>query len=103
MRSFPTFLLSTTESNLVLCSCCEAVLTKFPCHAVSISSSRLRAAIGHPRSRMALWFNLLTTLLIEGTALAQSPAAVFDLTAQEHASVSLNPDNVLEPVAFRSV
>ena len=28
------FLLSTAESELIQCSCCEAVLTAFPCHAV---------------------------------------------------------------------
>ena len=33
----------------------------------------------------------------------QSPAAASDQTAQVRKSVSLNLDNVLEPVAFRSV
>ena len=61
-RCFPTFLLSKAQSNLNQCSCCEAVLTTFPCHAVSISCSRLRAAIGHPCFRMALRLNLIFNL-----------------------------------------
>ena len=32
---YPAFLPSKAESNLISCSCCEAVLTMFPCYAVS--------------------------------------------------------------------
>ena len=35
MMSDPVFLSSKAESNLISCSCCEAVLTTFPCYAVS--------------------------------------------------------------------
>ena len=54
MRSFPTFLLSMAESNLILRSCCEAVLTTFACQAVSLPRSRLSVVSRQSRSRMAL-------------------------------------------------
>ena len=33
---YPVFLPSRAESTLILCSCCEAVLTTFPCYVVSV-------------------------------------------------------------------
>ena len=83
MGSFPAFLLSMAESNLILRSCCEAAFTTFPCNAVSLPA--FVWLVGSPRSRMALRTNLII-LQTDCAALAQSPAAVSDVTATKSAS-----------------
>ena len=100
-ETLPTFLLSMAESNLILRSCREAMTTTSPCYAVNSPCSRLcvvkwRSTFPHG---LADQFDHLKA---DCTALAQSPAAVSDLTNsyQHRSSFSLNPDNVLEPVAF---
>ena len=49
-RCFPMFLPATAESDLIQCSCCEAVLTTFPCHAVSFHVPPFVRQLGLPAS-----------------------------------------------------